>query len=100
MGILQNLKNTKSFFEDLKSVKDQSFAEVVLEASGINISLPTQKEVVAFYKEIKEPTNALTKIDPKDWSRSQFLEYQSDVIKFQAQTRFKGIKNATKLKYP
>tara|TARA_R110000796_G_scaffold25262_2_gene71381 strand:+ start:1214 stop:2542 length:1329 start_codon:yes stop_codon:yes gene_type:complete len=98
MGILQNLKNTKSFFEDLKSVKDQSFAEVVLEASGINISLPTQKEVVAFYKEIKEPTNALTKIDPKDWSRSQFLEYQSDVIKFQAQTRFKGIKNATKLK--
>ena len=93
MGILQ--KFSKSFFED---VKDKSFAEVVLEASGINLPLPTQEEVITFYKEIKEPTNPLTKIDPKDWSRVQFLEYQSDIKKFQAQTRFKGIKNATKLK--
>jgi hypothetical protein len=98
MGILQKLKDTKAFLEAVEGVEDQSFAEVVLEAAGVNIPLPTQEEVVAFYKEVKEPTNPLTRIDPEEWTTSQFLEYQSDVKKFQTKNRFKGIKNATKLK--
>jgi hypothetical protein len=98
MGILQKLKDTKAFFEDLESVKDQSFAEVVLEAAGVNIPLPTEDEVIEFYTEIGEPTNPLTRINPEEWTASQFLAYQSDVRKFQAQNRFKGIKDARKLK--
>ena len=98
MGIIQKLKDTKAFFEDLESVEDQSFAEVVLEAAGVNIPLPTEDKVVEFYTEIGEPTNPLTRIDPEEWTTSQFLAYQSDVRKFQAKNRFKGIKNATKLK--
>lgn len=98
MGIIQKLKDTKAFFEDLESVEDKSFADVVLEAAGINIPLPTEDEVIEFYAEIKEPTNPLTKIDPEEWTTSQFLAYQSDVRKFQAKNRFKGIKDARKLK--
>ena len=98
MGILKKLKDTKAFFEDLESVEDQSFAEVVLEAAGVNIPLPTEDEVVEFYTEIGEPSNPLTRIDPEEWTSSQFLAYQSDVRKFQSQNRFKGIKDAKKLK--
>ncbi|MDB4344530.1 hypothetical protein OAA18_00430 [bacterium] len=98
MGILQKLKDTKAFFEDLESVEDKSFAEVVLEAAGVNIPLPTEDEVIEFYTEVGEPTNPLTRIDPEEWTTSQFLAYQSDVRKFQAQNRFKGIKDARKLK--
>ena len=104
MGILKKLKDTKAFFEDLESVEDQSFAEVVLGAAGVNIPLPTEDEVIEFYilfEELKPgstPTNALTKIDPEEWTTSQFLAYQSDVRKFQAKNRFKGIKDAKKLK--
>ncbi len=98
MGIIQKLKDTKAFFEDLESVEDKSFADVVLEAAGINIPLPTEDEVIKFYTEIEEPTNPLTKIDPEKWTTSQFLVYQSDVRKFQAKNRFKGIKDARKLK--
>ena len=83
MGILQKLKDTKAFFEDLESVEDKSFAEVVLEAAGVNVPLPTEDEVIEFYTEVGEPTNPLTKIDPKEWTTSQFLAYQSDVRKFQ-----------------
>jgi len=98
MGILQKLKDTKAFFEDLESVEDQSFAEVVLEAAGVNIPLPTEDEVIEFYTEIGEPTNPLTRINPEEWTSSQFLAYQSDVRKFQAKNRFKNIKDARKLK--
>ena len=98
MGILQKLKDTKAFFEDLESVEDKSFADVVLEAAGVNIPLPTEDEVIEFYTEIEEPTNPLTRIDPEEWTTSQFLAYQSDVRKFQAKNRFKGIKDAKKLK--
>ena len=98
MGILQKLKDTKAFFEDLESVEDKSFAEVVLEAAGVNVPLPTEDEVIEFYTEVGEPTNPLTKIDPEEWTTSQFLAYQSDVRKFQAKSRFKGIKDARKLK--
>ena len=98
MGILQKLKDTKAFIEDLESVEDQSFAEVVLEAAGVNIPLPTEDEVIEFYTEIGEPTNPLTRINPEEWTASQFLAYQSDVRKSQAQNRFKGIKDAQKLK--
>jgi hypothetical protein len=98
MGILKKLKDTKAFFEDLESVEDQSFADVVLEAAGVNIPLPTEDEVIEFYTEIGEPTNPLTRIDPEEWTTSQFLVYQSDVRKFQAKNRFKGIKDAKKLK--
>tara|TARA_B100000497_G_C7679249_1_gene410814 strand:+ start:1022 stop:2341 length:1320 start_codon:yes stop_codon:yes gene_type:complete len=98
MGILQKLKDTKSFLENVESVEDQSFADVVLEAAGVNIPLPTEDEVIEFYTEIKEPANPLTKINPEEWTTSQFLAYQSDVRKFQAKNRFKGIKDARKLK--
>ena len=104
MGILQKLKDTKAFLEDLESVEDQPFAEVVLEAAGINITLPTQAQVVEFYLVFEElkpgstPTNPLTRINPEEWNQTQFLEYQSDVRKLQARDRFKGIKSATKLK--
>ncbi len=96
---LLKLKDLNTFLNNFKEQdKEQTFSEAILEASGINIPLPTQEDVVAFYKEVKEPANSLTKIDPKEWTTSQFLEYQSDVKKFQIKTRFKGIKNATKLK--
>ena len=98
MALIKKLKETKAFFESLDSVEDQTFAEVVLEASGINIPLPTQEEVIAFYKEIGEPTNPLTTIDPKEWTTSQFLEYQSDIRKFQIKARLLNIKSAFKLK--
>jgi hypothetical protein len=98
MGILKKLKDTKAFFEDLESVEDQPFAEVVLGAAGVNIPLPTEDEVIKFYTEVGEPTNPLTRIDPEEWTSSQFLAYQSDVRKFQSQNRFKGIKDAKKLK--
>ena len=57
MGIIQKLKDTKAFFEDLESVEDQSFAEVVLEAAGVNIPLPTEDEVIEFYTEIDKLIN-------------------------------------------
>jgi hypothetical protein len=81
MGILKKLKDTKAFFEDLESVEDQSFAEGVLGAAGVNIPLPTEEEVIKFYTEVGEPTNPLTRIDPEEWTSSQFLAYQSDVRK-------------------
>ena len=96
---LLKLKDLNNFLNNFKEQdKEQTFSEAVLEASGINIPLPTQEEVVVFYKEVKEPSNPLTKIDPEEWTTSQFLDYQSDVKKFQTKNRFKGIKNATKLK--
>ena len=96
---LLKLKDLNTFLNNFKEQdKEQTFSQAILEASGINIPLPTQEEVVAFYKEVKEPTNPLTEIDPEEWTTSQFLEYQSDVKKFQTKNRFKGIKNSTKLK--
>ena len=105
MGVLEKLKNTKSFLENTKTfldgvegIEDQSLSEVVLESTGVNIPLPSQEQAVNFYTEIGEPNNPLTTIDPKDWTEVQYLEYQSDVKRAQAKNKFKGIKDATKLK--
>lgn len=98
MGIGEKLKKARSYIESIKEVEDQSFSEAVLGASGINIPLPTQEEAIEFYVLIKDPNNILTTIDPQDWSRIQYLEYQSDVRKYRAKSRFTSIKDARKLK--
>lgn len=98
MGILSKLKETKAFLDGLEGIDEQPLSEVVLEEVGVNIPLPTEEQAKDFYTEIGEPNNALTKTLPQDWTRVQYLEYQSDVRRFQAKNKFKGIKDATKLK--
>jgi len=104
MGFLENLKKIQSFLQDTESNLDTSYADVVLEAAGIKIPLPTQDEVIEFYilfEELKPgstPTNALTKIDPEQWTEIQYLRYQSDVRKYRRKQKYKAIKDAQELK--
>jgi len=92
------LKETKSFLEQTKAVEEQTISEIILESAGINIPLPTQEMVIEFYKEIEEPNNKLTTIPPENWTNTQYLEYQSDVRRYRARTRFQSIKDASKLR--
>ena len=98
MGLLEKLRETKAFFDNIESVEEQTISEVVLEAAGITISLPTEEKTKEFYTEIGDPNNVLTTINPKDWTSVQFINYQRDVKTSQAKNRFKNIKNALKLK--
>ena len=79
----------ESFLSGVDKTQSQSYAQVILEASGLSVPLPNQAQVVIFYKEIKDPNNILTTKDPKEWTSKEFLQYQTDVRKFQLVEKYK-----------
>lgn len=112
-GIISGAPGIAKYLNDLASIKDQSFSQVVLESTGISIPLPSLKQAYNFYKdyeiikklitEEQEPTNKLAYIDPEDWSESDYLKYQSNVKEYQVLESFVnaktlGAKNIRKLK--
>lgn len=103
-NFLNKLREIQSFLKDTEKSLDTSYADIVLEAAGIKIPLPSEQEVIDFYilfEELKPgstPQNALTQISPDQWTTAQFLRYQADVRKYRRNQKFKAIKDATKLK--
>jgi hypothetical protein len=79
----------ESFLSGVDKTQSQSYAQVILEASGLSVPLPSQAQVVIFYEEIKDPNNILTTKDPKEWTSKEFLQYQTDVRKFQLVEKYK-----------
>ena len=87
---------------ELLGLREKSYSEVVLESIGVNIPLPSQSQVYNFYyelelskgliKENEKPINELAYLDPKDWSQSQYLKYQTDYRKYQASLPYKNLK--------
>ena len=91
-----------SITENLLGLREKSYSEIVLESIGVNIPLPSQSQVYIFYyelelskgsiKENEKPINELAYLDPKDWSQSQYLKYQTDYRKYQASLPYKNLK--------
>ena len=91
-----------SITEELLGLREKSYSQIVLEAIGVNIPLPTLRQVYIFYyelelskgsiKENEKPINELAYLDPKDWSQSQYLKYQTDYRKYQASLPYKNLK--------
>ena len=91
-----------SITENLLSLREKSYSQIVLESIGVNIPLPTLRQLYIFYyelelskgsiKENEKPTNELAYLDPKDWSQSQYLKYQTDYRKYQASLPYKNLK--------
>lgn len=87
---------------ELLGLREKSYSEVILDAIGVNIPLPSQSQVYNFYyelelskgliKENEKPINELAYLNPKDWSQSQYLKYQSDYKKYQASLPYKNLK--------
>ena len=86
----------------LLGLREKSYSEVILDAIGVSIPLPSQSQVYNFYyelelskgsiKENEKPINELAYLDPKDWSQSQYLKYQTDYRKYQASLPYKNLK--------
>ena len=86
----------------LLGLREKSYSEVILDAIGVSIPLPSQSQVYIFYyelelskgsiKENEKPINELAYLDPKDWSQSQYLKYQTDYRKYQASLPYKNLK--------
>ena len=111
MGLIDEIKkkitvqNTQTLFEDLKKVQKQTISEVFLDTLGVEIPpLPTQQEAFDFYKafeglkEGENPTNELANLNPKEWTKIQYLKYQKDVKQFRITTKFKSAKDALTLR--
>ena len=91
-----------SITENLLSLREKSYSQIVLESIGVNIPLPTLRQLYIFYyelelskgsiKENEKPINELAYLDPKDWSQSQYLKYQTDYRKYQASLPYKNLK--------
>ena len=91
-----------SITENLLGLREKSYSQIVLESIGVNIPLPSQSQVYIFYyelelskgsiKENEKPINELAYLDPKDWSQSQYLKYQTDYRKYQASLPYKNLK--------
>jgi len=94
----QKLQELQGIANIITSATDKSISEIVLESAGINIPLPTQAQVIAFYEEIGDPNNPLTQTDPKNWTNRQYLQYQSDVRKAQKKKKKEEKKDAKKQK--
>ena len=87
---------------ELLGLREKSYSEVILDAIGVNIPLPSQSQVYNFYyelelskgliKENEKPINELAYLNPKDWSQFQYLKYQSDYRKYQASLPYKNLK--------
>lgn len=60
---------------------DQSFADIILEAAGLTIPLPSQIEVNNFFIKIKDEQNSLNLKDPNLWTELEYLKWQSLVRK-------------------
>jgi len=91
---------------DLIALREQSFSEVILEAIGVTIPLPTQEEAFEFYQKFEgkqklvdgeweiiineNPNNPLAYIDPKTWTNIQYLEYKSDLTAWE---KTQGVRN-------
>lgn len=117
---LQDLANFSQGANDLISIKDKSYTEVIVEALGVNIPLPSQQEAFEFYQKfegkferitveeeqsdgstitvkkreyrIKEnPETNIAYINPTEWTSKQYLQYQTDVKKFQASDPYKKL---------
>jgi hypothetical protein len=86
----------------LLGLREKSYSEVILDAIGVSIPLPSQSQVYNFYyelelskgsiKENEKPINELAYLDPKDWPQPQYLKYQSDYRKYQASLPYKNLK--------
>ena len=86
----------------LLGLREKSYSEVILDAIGVSIPLPSQSQVYNFYyelelskgsiKENEKPINELAYLNPKDWSQPQYLKYQSDYRKYQASLPYKNLK--------
>lgn len=110
---LQDIANFSEGANDLLAIRNKSFTQVITEAIGISVPLPSQQQAFEFYQKfegkferitveeeqsdgskitikkreyrIKEnPSNELAYIDPKSWSQKSYLQYQTDVKKFKA----------------
>jgi hypothetical protein len=117
---LNDLSEFSKGANDLLEIKDKSYTEVIREAIGIDIPLPSQEEAFEFYQKfegkferitveeqrndgsivkvqkreyrIKEkPTSPLAYLDPKKWTKKQYLKYQTDYQKFQASDPYKKL---------
>jgi hypothetical protein len=77
-SFLQRLQKTKDTLTTLETVESQSFTDIVLEASGLNIEipLPTQEEVNEFFIKIGDTENKLNTKSPSLWEINQFLEWK------------------------
>jgi hypothetical protein len=99
-----NVQNTLSFFENLEDVQEKTIAEVTIDSVGITVPLPTQQEALDFYvafeglKDGEVPTNKLSTLNPKNWTKRQYVQYQVDVKEFKVKTKFKNAKDARTLR--
>jgi hypothetical protein len=101
-SLSDNADLATSISGSLLGLREKSYSEVILDAIGVNIPLPSQSQVYSFYyelelskgsiKENEKPINELAYLDPKDWSQSQYLKYQSDYRKYQASLPYKNLK--------
>jgi hypothetical protein len=86
----------------LLGLREKSYSEVILDAIGVSIPLPSQSQVYNFYyelelskgsiKENEKPINELAYLNPETWLQSQYLKYQSDYRKYQASLPYKNLK--------
>lgn len=106
--------------DDLVKIKDKSYTEIIRGAIGVDVPLPSQGEAFEFYQNfegkferitveeqrndgsivkvqkreyrIKEnPTSSLAYLDPKKWTKKQYLKYQTDYQKFQASDPYRKL---------
>jgi hypothetical protein len=101
-SLSDNADLATSISGSLLGLREKSYSEVILDAIGVNIPLPSQSQVYSFYyelelskgsiKENEKPINELAYLNPKDWSQSQYLKYQSDYRKYQASLPYKNLK--------
>ena len=101
-SLSDNADLATSISGSLLGLREKSYSEVILDAIGVSIPLPSQSQVYIFYyelelskgsiKENEKPINELAYLDPKDWSQSQYLKYQTDYRKYQASLPYKNLK--------
>ena len=88
----QNANNAQSGLNrvgGLLNAANQSFSDIVLEAAGLTIPLPSQIEVNDFFKKIKDEQNPLNLKDPNSWTELEYLKWQSLVRKQIAKDKLK-----------
>ena len=112
MGSIENIQNflnkgnsasnqTQSALNQaggLLRAADQSFADIILEAAGLTIPLPSQIEVNNFFIKIKDEQNPLNLKDPNSWTEIEYLKWQSLVRKQIAKDKLKKEKKQKKNK--
>jgi len=99
------VQNTISFFDDLEGAQKKTISEVFIGTLGVEVPpLPTQQQAYDFYvtfeglKEGEKPSNKLATLNPKEWTKVQYIQYQTDVKEFKVKTKFKSAKDALTLR--